>query len=218
MTPAETDQTSTRHETPGANFDEMLQGSPGAGRSTVNRRQLGLLGLVIAIAAGVAFVSIRSGPQSASGSTAAAPAGAGQISQFVAGDAQAALQIQQELGDSQSLGDGLRFSPALTQVPVTDLKTNPFRLAVTRPSPIEISGDDLTESSGSEQEREQTLRAVQSLRLQSILRGDSHRACLIDGVLYQEGDVADGFVIEEIALKTVVVRKDMYRFELQLRK
>ena len=111
--------------------------------------------------------------------------------------------------------DEFRFRPGMTQVPVTDLKANPFRSQdgfARRRSRFPPIPPNAAKTNRSGRPR---LRAVQSLQLQSILRGDSHRACLINNALYQEGQTVDGFVIEEIGLNTVVVRKGVYRFELK---
>lgn len=124
-------------------------------------------------------------------------------------------QWQTTLALSDAAIEALKQDPAALQTPLTDLKGNPFcptgALASETP---EV--DSAAARRRQEEQREEAMRAVQALRLTSIISGSLHRACLINNALYQEGQEADGFSIEEITPSAVVVRKGIYRFELRV--
>jgi hypothetical protein len=109
----------------------------------------------------------------------------------------------------------ITFSPATVQVPLMELKGNPFRLLIS-PDKASQTQDESNADDLREQERQAALKAVQSLQLQSILRGTQKRSCIINNARYLEGQDAGGFLVEEITPNTVVVRKGVYRFELKL--
>jgi hypothetical protein len=217
MTIADLEKSHARNDAATENVAEAPVDATPAAKPASNRRQLSLLGLALACAAGVCFAMLKNSPQSASAAPTPAPAASSEVAEFLAGDATVVRNMQRSLRDANRISDESRFSPGARQVPVTELKTDPFRLRVTGVQPVEVP-DDSNESRQKEIERQAILRSVQSLQLQSILRGDSHRACLINNTLYQEGQTADGFVIEEIALTSVVVRKGVYRFDLKMTK
>jgi hypothetical protein len=178
--------------------------SPGA-----NRYVNGGFFMVAASLVG-AFIYLKGGPQSAMASVASSPAFDSQLSQELA----AIKKFDQALSDGARLADDFKFLPAKVQVPLTELKVNPFHQGGAEASPAD-SRDDPTTADLREKERLAALQALKSLRLQSILRGPTPRTCMINSTRYQEGQEADGFLIEEIASNTVVVRKGVYRFELK---
>ena len=67
-------------------------------------------------------------------------------------------------------------------------------------------------------ERQAALKAVQALQLQSIMFGETRRACMINNALCTEGQQVDDFVIEKITQGAVIVRSGTYRFELKMQK
>lgn len=64
------------------------------------------------------------------------------------------------------------------------------------------------------QQHQAVVDAVNRLHLQSIGRYGNTMRCRINGFVYNEGDVVDGFTIEKIRTTSVVVRKGSYRFQL----
>lgn len=99
--------------------------------------------------------------------------------------------------------------PARPAPPLTD---DPFQ----RGDKIAAEGAEDAARQRREAQRQQVLRAVEKLRLSAVLNGAVHRACLINSALVQEGQEVDGFLVEEIAPATVVVRKGAYRFALRI--
>ncbi|HZL37354.1 MAG TPA: hypothetical protein VFC78_18695 [Tepidisphaeraceae bacterium] len=184
-----------------------------------NKGTLSALGLVLAIGGALCFWYFRHGPQTA---VAASPDAAASttINAFLSGDAGNVKLMDQTLRETDKVVQEFRGYPGKTQVPVGDLKTNPFRLGepvakvvVAPPDPDE--GALLRRR---EEERAAARKAVQSLQLQSVLRGGTRKACMINNTLYKEGDEAEGFTVEQIGPSLVVVRKGVYRFELRMTK
>lgn len=180
--------------------------SPAPPHSYGIRSRTGVLigvGLVLCVAAGV-----RHGP---------APAGA---SPYPATDSRAkvAPPNEPEISETelQKLSDDLKQTGSRRVTPLTALKSNPFR-SNTASSATFDAVDEVVQDEKQEQERQATLAAFQSLRLQSISDRDNTRSCVIDGVRYTEGQPVSGFVVEEIAASAVVVRKGIHRFELKIK-
>jgi hypothetical protein len=175
-----------------------------------SRRNLTLLMLALTMVTAVAAFFSKHGPQSAVASPVA------NASRESRPHDAAGNRTDQPADATSDIVTKLRFAPAEVQVPLADLKADPFGTGGGSGRPVQLP-DDAVESQRREQERQAALEAVQSLQLQAILRDDSHRTCTINGVLYQEGQEVDGFTVEEIATTTVVVRKGVYRFELRVR-
>ena len=62
------------------------------------------------------------------------------------------------------------------------------------------------------------LKAVQSLRLQSIMYSETRKACMINDTMYREGDLAETFTIEKVTQTSVIVKNGVYRFELRMQR
>jgi hypothetical protein len=104
----------------------------------------------------------------------------------------------------------------MTQVPLSDLRTNPFRAK--SPTPTTMAMSEAAEKKKREEERLALLKAVQQLQLQSIMYGDTRSACMINNTMQREGQTIEGFVIEKISPTTVIVKNAAYRFELKIQK
>jgi hypothetical protein len=156
---------------------------------------------------------LKRSPQSA-GASQAAPASSASFDQLIATELPAIRNVDVALANTDMTVEELKSAPASVQVPLMELKVNPFRQggsgASANDAPEDSAAHDLRE-----QERQSALQAVQSLRLESITHRGPDRACTINNVRYQEGQEADGFLVEEIASNIVVVRKGAYRFELK---
>jgi hypothetical protein len=103
------------------------------------------------------------------------------------------------------------IAPSAEQAPLASISHNPFFTpAASIPSHAPSAADTKHAT------RADILQAVESLQLQSILRTDTRRDCMINNVIYNEGEVANGFTIEQINAQTVVIRNGLYRFELTI--
>jgi hypothetical protein len=101
-------------------------------------------------------------------------------------------------------------------VPVSALRTNPFRALAPKLKP-----ENESEAAGRrrrEEERQAASTAVAAMKLQSVVQGKKYQACMINGKMYQQGQEVDGFTVEQIGNGTVIVRKDAFRFELTMEK
>ena len=176
---------------------------------------MGALGLLLACGGAMYFLYTRQGPQSAH---AADTTGATTtINDFLAGDAGNVKMMNQTLRETEKVVQEFRSYPGKTQVPVDALKTNPFRLGTDASKPAVEDPDDSVMRRRREEERLAIVRAVEGLQLQSILHG-ARKACMINNTLYQEGQEVEGFLIEQIAPRSVVLRKGDYRFDKKMSK
>ncbi len=136
------------------------------------------------------------------------------ISNFLGGGSASIKSMETMLRNTQKVVQQFLNYPSMTQVPLADLRTNPFRLKA--PSPVPAS--DAAEKRKREEERVKMLKAVQGLQLQSIMYSDARKACMIDNVMYREGQQVEEFTVEKITQSSVVVRGGAYRFELKMQK
>ena len=173
---------------------------------------------VVLIAGAAAFTFYKKqSPATASASTGvgmSAPVEQQTISTFLAQRENGVAMMQSMLRNTQKLVQQFLAYPTTAQVPLSDLKTNPFRrYATTTPSP----DSDLAKKKR-EEERLAAIKAVQNLTLQSVISSETHRACMINNTLYSEGQQVDSFTIEKISPHAVVVKTGAYRFELKMQK
>jgi type IV pilus assembly protein PilO len=108
----------------------------------------------------------------------------------------------------------LFISPALKQIPLGQLRADPFKggLAKTEPQPAEAN---LRRQE--DEQRAAALKGVAGLELQSVQLNDTDASCMINGMTCKEGQEIDGFTVETIAPRSVTVSSGIYRFELNLK-
>jgi hypothetical protein len=172
--------------------------------------------ILSAAAAGTYFMYVRTGPQTASAS--ASPQAQQVIKQFMSDKDKNLVTMQKMLRDTESVVQQFLNYPSMTQVPLKDLKTNPFRVGSVEPGAPVANVDDAKEKKRREEERQAALRAVQALNLQSVMVSGNRAACMINNTMYTEGQQIDAFTIERIAPNSVIVRNDVYRFELRMQR
>ncbi len=176
-------------------------------------RNLVVLGVVLLAAVGFWFLRSRNGPQAAEaaqGDTAKAT-----IDQFLSDGGRNMKLMQDLIRNTEKVVARFKEFPSTRQVPLSDLRTNPFRFAAA------VQGEDDAAASARTQrdaERKQVLATLGQLKLQSIVYGDSRRACLVNNELYKEGDRVQGLLIEKINPGSIVVRGQSLRFELRMQK
>jgi len=183
-------------------------------KQSVSRGTLALFGVIIAAMGGLYFMHLRNGPSSAEAATAETQAANETISQFLTSGDQNIKKMQALIRDTEKIVAQFLQYPSMKQVPLSDLKTNPFRhLAITAAE----NGNGATDSKRrKEEERIAVLKAVQELQLQSIMHSEKARACMIGNTLYQEGQQVGTFTVEKINQKSVIVTSGAYRFELKM--
>lgn len=176
--------------------------------------------LVLAVGgAGLYFMHLRTGPKAAAAAAASAQtAQAGKtIDQFLSGGNQNMKLMEQMLQNTQKVVQQFLNYPSVTQVPLEQLQTNPFRMTSSRRESSE--GNSATSDRRKrEAERLAVLKSVQELQLQSVVHSDARKACMINNTLYKEGQQVNGFTVEKISSNSVVVKSGAYRFELKMQK
>ncbi len=175
-----------------------------------NRNLMVLLGVALVGAAVVWFMYFKKGPASAE---AASAAQADQtISQFLSDGTRNIRQMEQMLRDTERVVEQFRSYPSMAQMPLSELRTNPFRFHDMSGQPADA---DMARRKR-EEERAEALKAVQALSLQSIMHSGNHKACMINNQLFQEGQQVNEFTIDRISPDSVIVRTGAYRFELKM--
>ena len=178
-----------------------------------NKGALVLLGLLLL--GGGGYFYMKQSPQTVE---AASNETDDTINKFLSNGEQHVAMMKQMLNNSDKVVQRFRAYPEKTQVPLVGLKGNPFR--------IKPPGDDEpAKTFDPKAGREETERAerkaaatdaAKKLRLQSIFSSGSTKACLMNGKLYRLGQEVDGFKIEEIDPKHVIVSMFDGEFKFQL--
>ena len=186
-------------------------------KPAMNRTTLIMFGVIALGAAGVWVMYQRVGP----GKAAAAPSQESvqakkTINAFLDGGNSNIKSMETMLRNTEKVVQQFLTYPSMTQVPLSDLRTNPFRLRAAKSENARL--DDAAERRKKEEERVAMLKSVQSLKLQSIMYSDTRKACMINDTMYREGDKVDAFTVEKVTATTVVVKGGVYRFELRMQR
>jgi len=183
----------------------------------VNQTTLVMFGVLALSAAGVWIMYQRVGPGKA---VAAPPPESVQakktINSFLDGGGNNIKSMESMLRNTEKVVQQFLTYPSMTQVPLSDLRSNPFRLRPAKPENAPTS--DAAERRKREEERVAMLKAVQSLQLQSIMYSDTRKACMINDTMYREGQTIDAFTIEKVNQSSVIVKSGVYRFELRMQR
>lgn len=170
-----------------------------------------LLALLLAGAAYTYFVYVKTGPQTASAAIRQPAVANATVRSFVASAPYSQKNMERLLKSTQKSVTHLTGFQNVRQIPLADLRTNPFA-ADSSPDSLQTG---VAVKTRFDQQRQSALRAVQSLQLQSVYVDDKNRSCVINNGMYAEGQQVDQFTIESIATGSVVVRTGAFRFELR---
>jgi len=184
----------------------------GEEKPRVSSSTLVMTGMVLAAVGATYFMMMRAGPGTASASTETVAAGQ-TINQFLNDKGKNLKLMQTMLRDTEEVVKQFQLQPSATQVPLSDLTTNPFRV---NSMVAKTDENAATLKRKRDADRTAATAAVQALGLQSVTFGTARRSCLIDGKLYGEGDAVGTFVVERINPKSVVVRRDVFRYEISM--
>src|SRR3954464_11013019 len=101
----------------------------GEQKPKMSRNAMTFLGIVLAAGGAIAFMTLKGGPQSASAATGAPAAAAANttITTFLSGGSTNIQAMQQMLRNTEKVVKQFMAYPSTTQIPLNDLKTNPFR-------------------------------------------------------------------------------------------
>jgi hypothetical protein len=202
-------------EQAGANLNNVLAEGEGefvvaSGKKAMPRGSLLMFGLLVAGMGAMYLLYLHSGPKAASASVSAeAQAADATIHGFLSSSALTHKKMEQSLKNTEKIVQQFLNYPSAQQVPLAQLTSNPFRQA-------QAPGTAAGAEQRRESERVALLKAVQALRLQSVIHSDTLSACLIDNTLYREGQTVGDFTIEKINPNAVIVKNGAYRFELRM--
>jgi hypothetical protein len=176
-----------------------------------------MAGLLLACGAGTYFMYNRSAPANTP-PTAEAAAAKKTIDQFLTDDKDNVNKMKDLLANTEKAVEQFKASPGKVQVPVDDLRTNPFSIAdVDGKSTAPEDVDALTAKRRQEAARAATLKAAGALRLNFTMSG-KQKSCMIDNKVYREGETVGEFTIDAINPDSVILRKDNQRFKLPVSK
>lgn len=185
-------------------------------RKPATRSWMVLAALLAAGGAGLYLMHLRTGPKPAAAATSAESQQAKKvINSFLEGGDSSIKLMEKMLNDTQKVVQRFISYPNSRQVPLGDLATNPFRVAAPEEAP-DVA--ELAARKRKEEERQAVLKAVQTLQLQSVMSGAASRSCMINNVLYREGQVVEGFTVEKISPNSVILKQNAYRFELRMQR
>jgi hypothetical protein len=186
-------------------------------KKPINRTLLVIMGALAVGGGALYFAHVRKGPSAASASTTVMSTADAKkrISQFLDGGKSNVKVMEQMLHNTEKVVQRFENYPSVTQVPLGNLKTNPFRYSSTTAKDGDTDPDLKKKL---EAQRQTALKNVQNLQLQSVMKGEQRSTCMINNTLYREGQTVDDFFIEKINPNSVVVRCNEYRFELKMQK
>jgi hypothetical protein len=204
--------------TPGdESTDSMGDGSSafmsGEDKKPANKGMVVLLGLVLV--GGGGYFYMKQSPQ-------VAEAGPSQtddtVTKFLDSGEQHVQMMKQMLNNSEKVVQRFRTYPEKTQVPLAGLRANPFRSKAAGSDDPNKPYDPKASKGETEvaERRAAATDAAKKLRLQSIFSSGTTKACLLNGKLYRLGQEVDGFKIEDIDPKHIIVTTldGEFKFEL----
>jgi hypothetical protein len=204
---------STGESTDGSESDFIADES----RKPLNRNMIMLVMFVAIGAGGTWFMYQRTGGPSAASAAAADPAVAtaeAAVTDFMKGGRNNITLLRKLLDGTAKIIDQFRDYTNVMQIPLSDLKSNPFHFALAKAAaeqdPAEIA------KKKREEQRAEVLKAAQGLQLQSVVIRGNRKACMVSNSMYQEGEAVNGFLVEKISPNSVVVSRDGFRFELKM--
>jgi hypothetical protein len=186
-------------------------------KKSVGAGTIAMGGVLLACGAAMAFMGMRSGPSAADAATPESAGANKTISQFLSDDKDNVKKMRDLLTSTEKAVQQFVTYPGKTQVPVKNLRGNPFRLRAAKPVTAKADDDAATARKRLEDRRLAAQAGVRKLNLQSIVHGKT-KACMVNNTLYTEGQKVEGFTVEKIEPQRVVVRSDVFRFELKMKR
>jgi hypothetical protein len=122
--------------------------------------------------------------------------------------------MERALRDTEEIVNGFLAFPERTQVPLTDLRTDPFRFEAAEPekAPAEVQQEQARLMRLKAQEAARTAAAQLRVDFVMIGRGGRQGSAMINGHAMRVGESNDGFTLEEVRSQAVIVRQGEFRF------
>jgi hypothetical protein len=134
------------------------------------------------------------------------------VEQFLAGGAGDIKAARDLMRHTEQVVETFKTYPSTNQVPLGNLKVNPFQQQTA--NQVDLSQEQAKARKA--QERADAVAAAQQLQLQSVLHSKVAPACLMNNTLLREKQSVNGFIVERINPKSVIVHRGIYRFEVRL--
>jgi hypothetical protein len=213
-TTAPTEEAPPSHEASDGEMDEselvVTEKKP------INRSALTLFAIIAIGSAATYFMHLRTGPQNARAADPTMVTAEATINDFMKGGNSNILLLRRLLEGTAKIVEQFRDYTNVAQVPLSELKANPFQSAIAKPAPVDDS--EATARKLREEEHARVVKAVQGLQLQTIVVRANKKACMISNTLVEEGETIGDFTVEKISSGSVVVKSAGYKFELRMAK
>jgi len=183
-------------------------------RRWMNYNTLLLLGLLAAVGGSTYLMCLRAGAQTVHTDPNVVKATT-TITTFLNGGAQNLRQMMVMLHETEKVVKQFDSYPSATQIPLSDLHSNPFQSAVLAGDSAPVALSDDAQQREEEQQREAAQTILSGLKLESVVCG-SHSMCMINGKTYGEGQGNSDFTIEAITPDGVWVQVGSVRQELKM--
>jgi len=181
-------------------------------KKPINRSTLVLMLLVAAGGGTMYLMHLKTGPSAAMAAAPEAMVAEQRITTFLSDNAQNMKGMETMLRGTQKIVQEFLNYPKMTQVPLKELQTNPFRFMLQK-----ADAGDATSKRQLEEARETARTAAKALQLQSVFASGSRKACMINGTVCTEGQQVGGCVVEKINGDKVIVRRGVFRFQLAMK-
>lgn len=185
-------------------------------KKPINRSALTLFIILAIGSAATYFMHLRTGPQSAAAADPATISAEAAIADFMKGGSGNIALLRNLLDGTAKVVEQFKDYTNVAQVPLSDLKANPFQSTITKPQVVEDSAEVARKKR--EEEHAAIVKAVGSLQLQTVVIRGNKKACIINNTLYQEGDSVGNFTLVKIDASAVIVKAGSYKFELRMGK
>ena len=183
-------------------------------KKPINKSALTLF-VILAIGSAATYVMhLRTGPQSAAAADPVAISAENSISEFMKGGNGNIILLRHLLDGTAKVVEQFKDYTNVAQVPLSELKANPFQSSVAKPQGIDDSAQAARKRK--EEEHANIVKAVQGLQLQTVVIRANKKACIINNMMYQEGDTLDKFTLVKIDPNAVIVKSGSYKFELKM--
>lgn len=188
-------------------------------KQPMSRSTLLMFGVLAIGAAGLFVMYKSSGPKPAAAAVTKETAEAKKtISSFLNGGDASFKTMEDRLKNTEKVVQQFAKYPSATQVPLSELSTNPFRQHAPQTKQQNTDLSEAAEKKKRDEERLAIKKAAESLQVQSIMFSESRRGCMINNRIFAEGQSFDDFTVEKISPTTVIVKNGPYRFELRMQR
>jgi hypothetical protein len=180
-----------------------------------------LVGLLLLGGATIYFMRLKGGPQTAQASPESATAKA-TITEFLSDGGRNITQMRDTLKNTEVIVQQFATQSNEHQVPVENLKTNPFQMLETKPPKdpneekrIQDAIDAAQAAAARAKLMGEIKQGASALRVESIMLGKTP-ICMINNTAFTAGQEINGFKIDSIEKGFIIVSKSGFRLKLAM--